>query len=155
MSGSVNKVILIGNLGRDPEVKFWQDGKKHATFSIATSDSWKDKNTGEKKEQTEWHRISILNEKLAEVAERYLRKGSKVYIEGQLQTKKWTDKQTNLEKQMVEIVLSNFKGTLVLLDAKNQESMYQVDSVHSGFSTAPQREESFYPDPDLNDEIPF
>ena len=92
MAGSVNKVIIVGNLGKDPEVRFLQDGSKIAGFSVATSESWKDKVSGERKERTEWHKISIMNDRLAEIAEKYLRKGSKVYLEGQLQTQKWTDK---------------------------------------------------------------
>ncbi|NQU58104.1 MAG: single-stranded DNA-binding protein [Rhodospirillales bacterium] len=118
MAGSVNKVILIGNLGRDPEVRFAQDGKKIVNFSIATSDSWKDKNTGERKEKTEWHRIVIFSEGLAGIAERFLKKGSKVYIEGSLQTSKWTGND-GVEKYTTEVILQGFNSTLTMLDGRN------------------------------------
>ncbi|MFN4282795.1 MAG: single-stranded DNA-binding protein [Alphaproteobacteria bacterium] len=117
MAGSVNKVILIGNLGRDPEVRSTQDGMKIVQLSVATSESWKDKMSGERKDKTEWHRVVIFNERLAEVAERYLKKGSKVYVEGQLQTRKWTDKD-NVEKYTTEVVLSRFRGELTMLDGR-------------------------------------
>lgn len=117
MSGSVNKVILIGNLGRDPEVRRDQQGNPIANLSVATSETWKDKETGERKERTEWHRVVIFNDGLAEVAEKYLRKGSKVYLEGQAQTRKWTDKD-GVEKYTTEIVLQRYRGALVLLDGK-------------------------------------
>ncbi|OHC76066.1 MAG: single-stranded DNA-binding protein [Rhodospirillales bacterium RIFCSPLOWO2_12_FULL_58_28] len=117
MAGSVNKVILVGNLGRDPEVRFSQSGDKIVNFSIATSENWKDKNTGERREKTEWHRVVIFNSRLAEVAEKYLRKGSKVYVEGALQTRKWTGKD-GVEKDTTEVVLQNFRGELTMLDAK-------------------------------------
>jgi single-strand DNA-binding protein len=109
MAGSVNKVIIVGNLGKDPEVRSFQNGGKVANLSIATSETWKDKQTGERKERTEWHRVSILNEGLVGVAEKYLRKGSKVYIEGQLETRKWTDQQ-GVEKYTTEIVLRPYRG---------------------------------------------
>jgi single-strand DNA-binding protein len=115
MAGSVNKVILIGNLGRDPESRTFQNGGKVVNLRIATSESWKDRNTGEKKEKTEWHSVAIFNEGLANVAERYLRKGSKVYIEGALQTRKWTD-QAGVEKYSTEIVLQGFNSVLTMLD---------------------------------------
>lgn len=114
---SVNKVILIGNVGKDPEIRSTQDGREIANLSIATSESWKDKNTGERKEKTEWHRISIFNEGLVGVVKNYVKKGSKLYIEGQLQTRKWTDKD-GVEKYSTEVVLQNFGGTLVMLDSK-------------------------------------
>ena len=117
MAGSVNKVILVGNLGRDPEVRSTQDGTKVANLSLATSENWKDKNSGERRERTEWHRVVIFNERLAEVAEKYLRKGSKVYIEGQLQTRKWTD-QSGTEKYTTEVVLQRFRGELTMLDGR-------------------------------------
>ncbi len=117
MAGSVNKVILVGNLGRDPEVRSTQDGTKVANLSIATSENWRDKNSGERRERTEWHRVVIFNERLAEVAEKYLRKGSKVYIEGQLQTRKWTD-QSGTEKYTTEVVLQRFRGELTMLDGR-------------------------------------
>ncbi|MDB5679615.1 single-stranded DNA-binding protein [Sphingomonas bacterium] len=115
MAGSVNKVILVGNLGRDPESRSFQNGGKVVNLRIATSDSWKDKNTGERKEATEWHSVAIFNEGLANVAERYLRKGSKVYIEGALKTRKWTD-QAGVEKYSTEIVLQGFNSVLTMLD---------------------------------------
>ncbi len=115
MAGSVNKVILIGNLGRDPEVRNTQDGTKIVQLSLATSETWNDRASGERKERTEWHRVVIFNDRIAEVAERYLRKGSKVYAEGALQTRKWTD-QSGQEKYTTEIVIGRFRGELVLLD---------------------------------------
>jgi single-strand DNA-binding protein len=118
MAGSVNKVILVGNLGKDPEIRSFQNGGKVANFSIATSESWKDKNTGEKREKTDWHNVAIFNEGLVRVAEQYLRKGSKVYIEGQLQTRKWTD-QSGSDKYTTEVVLQNYNGTLVMLDGRS------------------------------------
>jgi len=117
MAGSVNKVIIVGNLGRDPEIRSMQSGQKVATLSVATSENWKDKQTGERKERTEWHRVSIMNPNLAEIAERYLKKGSKVYVEGQLQTRKWTD-QSGQEKYSTEIVLGQFRGELTILDSR-------------------------------------
>ena len=115
MAGSVNKVILVGNLGRDPESRSFQNGGKVVNLRIATSESWKDRNTGERKEKTEWHSVAIFNENLAKIAEQYLRKGSKVYIEGQLQTRKWQDN-TGADRYSTEIVLQGFNGTLTLLD---------------------------------------
>jgi single-strand DNA-binding protein len=115
MAGSVNKVILIGNLGRDPEVRATQDGREIATLNIATSENWRDKSTGERKERTEWHRVVLFNEGLVNVAKNYLKKGSKVYIEGALQTRKWVD-QAGQEKYTTEVVLQNYNGTLTMLD---------------------------------------
>lgn len=115
MAGSVNKVILVGNLGRDPEVRFTQDNKKIVNMSVATSESWKDRNTGERKEKTEWHRVVIFSEGLANIAEKYLRKGSKVYIEGQIQTRKWQG-QDGVDKYSTEVVLQGFNSTLTMLD---------------------------------------
>ena len=117
MAGSVNKVILVGNLGRDPEIRSTQDGTKIANLSLATSETWRDRNSGERRERTEWHRVVIFNDKLAEVAEKYLRKGAKVYIEGQLQTRKWTD-QSGVEKYTTEVVLQRFRGELTMLDGR-------------------------------------
>ncbi|HEX4303120.1 MAG TPA: single-stranded DNA-binding protein [Rhizomicrobium sp.] len=119
MAGSVNKVTLIGNLGKDPEVRRMQSGDPVVNLSIATSDTWRDKSSGERKEKTEWHRVVIFSKGLADVAEKYLRKGSKVYIEGSLQTRKWTDKD-GAEKYSTEIVLQNFNSTLVMLDGKGE-----------------------------------
>jgi single-strand DNA-binding protein len=115
MAGSVNKVILIGNLGRDPELRSTQDGTRIANLAVATSESWRDRASGERKERTEWHRVVIFNDRLAEIAEKYLRKGSKVYVEGALQTRKWTD-QSGQERYSTEIVLSRFRGELTMLD---------------------------------------
>jgi single-strand DNA-binding protein len=115
MAGSVNKVILVGNLGRDPEIRSTQDGTKVANLSLATSESWRDKNTGERKERTEWHRVVIFNERLVDVVEKYVKKGSKLYIEGALQTRKWTDN-TGAEKYTTEVVLQRFRGDLTMLD---------------------------------------
>jgi single-strand DNA-binding protein len=117
MAGSVNKVILVGNLGRDPEVRSTQDGRKIVNLSVATSESWKDKSSGERREKTEWHRVVIFNENLAGIAERFLKKGSKVYLEGQLQTRKYTD-QAGVEKYSTEVVLQNYRGELTLLDSR-------------------------------------
>jgi len=115
MAGSVNKVILVGNLGKDPEVRRMQDGRPVVNMSVATSESWRDKATGERKEKTEWHRVVIFNEGLAKIAEQYLKKGSKVYLEGALQTRKWTDQQ-GIEKYSTEVVLQGFNSALTMLD---------------------------------------
>ena len=117
MAGSINKVILVGNLGRDPEVRFSQDGTKIVNFSVATSERWKDKQAGEPREKTEWHRVVIFNDRLADVAEKYLRKGSKVYIEGALQTRKWTGNDGN-ERYSTEVVLQRYRGELTMLDSR-------------------------------------
>ena len=117
MAGSVNKVILVGNLGRDPEVKSMQDGRSMVNMSIATSENWRDRQSGERKERTEWHRVVIFNEKLAEVAQKFVRKGSKVYIEGQLTTRKWTD-QSGQERYTTEVVIPRFGGALTMLDGR-------------------------------------
>ncbi len=121
MAGSVNKVILVGNLGRDPEIRFAQDGTKIVTFSMATSENWKDKTTGERREKTEWHRVVLFNERLGDVAEKYLHKGSKVYIEGALQTRKWTGND-GVEKYTTEVVLQRYRGELTMLDSRNAGS---------------------------------
>ncbi|MDA1099232.1 MAG: single-stranded DNA-binding protein [Proteobacteria bacterium] len=118
MAGSVNKVILIGNLGRDPEVRNTQSGDPIVHLNIATSESWKDKNSGERREKTEWHRVVIFNENLGRIAQQYLRKGAKVYIEGQLQTRKWQD-QSGVEKYTTEIVLQRYRGELTMLDSRS------------------------------------
>lgn len=118
MAGSVNKVILIGNLGKDPEIRRTQDGRPIANLSVATSESWRDKNTGERREKTEWHRVVIFNEQLCKIAEQYLKKGAKVYLEGSLQTRKWTDQQ-GVEKYSTEVVLQGFNAQLTMLDSRN------------------------------------
>ncbi len=117
MAGSVNKVILVGNLGQDPDVRQFQNGGQVCSFSVATSDSWKDKNTGEKRERTEWHRVSIFSEGLVRIASQYLKKGSKVYLEGQLETRKWQDKDGN-DRYTTEVVLRNFNSSMVMLDGR-------------------------------------
>ena len=118
MAGSVNKVILVGNLGRDPEVKSMQDGRSLVNMSVATSDTWRDRQSGERKERTEWHRVVIFNEKLGEVAQKYIKKGSKVYVEGQLSTRKWTD-QSGQERYTTEVVVPRFGGALTMLDSRS------------------------------------
>jgi len=148
MAGSVNKVILVGNLGKDPEVRRMTSGDPVVNLSIATSESWRDKASGEKKEKTEWHRVVIFNKNLAEVAEKYLRKGSKVYVEGQLQTRKWTDKD-GAEKYSTEVVLQNFRGELTMLDGRNGGGEGSGGGRGAGEAPAGfQRDE-------LDDEIPF
>jgi single-strand DNA-binding protein len=148
MAGSVNKVILVGNLGKDPEVRRMTSGEPVVNLSVATSDTWRDKASGERKERTEWHRVVIFNENLAKVAEQYLRKGSKVYLEGALQTRKWTDKDGN-EKYSTEVVLQRFRGELVMLDARGDSG--SVGRERIGSSDAPA---SFQRD-EMEDEIPF
>ena len=153
MAGSVNKVILIGNLGRDPEVRTTQGGDKVVNLSVATSDRWKDKTTGEPRERTEWHRVVIFNDRLGDVAEKYLRKGSKVYLEGQLQTRKWTD-QSGVEKYTTEVVLQRFRGELTMLDSKGDTGMGAVEGPDEGAPSrgaAPARRA----ESELDDEIPF
>jgi single-strand DNA-binding protein len=148
MSGSVNKVILLGNLGRDPEVRTAQSGQKIVQLSVATSERWRDKASGEQREKSEWHRVVIFNENLADVAERYLAKGRSVYLEGQLQTRKWTD-QSGAEKYTTEIVLQRFRGELVLLggggDAREPAGDYSQRREPSGGRGAYE----------LDDSIPF
>ena len=117
MAGSVNKVILVGNLGKDPESRSFQNGGKVVSFSVATSENWKDKNSGERKDKTEWHNVSIFSEGLARVAEQYVKKGSKVYLEGQLETRKWQDKDGN-DRYTTDVVLRNFNSSMVLLDSR-------------------------------------
>ena len=162
MAGSVNKVILVGNLGRDPEVRSTQDGNKIVNLSLATSERWKDKNTGEQRERTEWHRVVIFNENLGRIAEQYLRKGSTCYIEGQLQTRKWTDQQ-GVEKYTTEVVLQRFRGELTLLGGRGDVSSIGDDAVFEGsqardktltssgqVSPPPMRHTN-----DMDDDIPF
>ena len=146
MAGSVNKVILVGNLGKDPEVRRMTSGDPVVNLSIATSETWRDKASGEKKEKTEWHRVVIFNKNLADVAEKYLKKGAKVYIEGQLQTRKWTDKD-GAEKYSTEVVLQNFRGELTMLDSRNGGG-------EGGGRGAGEAPASFQRD-EMDDEIPF
>ena len=158
MAGSVNKVILVGSLGADPEIRATNSGDRIANLRVATSESWKDKGTGERKEKTEWHRVVIFNDNLVKVAESFLRKGSKVYIEGALQTRKWTD-QSGVEKFSTEIVLQKFRGELTLLDAKRDGSAgagADDSSGHDGMAGSrgdrrPREDRTS----DLDDEIPF
>ena len=158
MAGSVNKVILVGNLGREPEVRHGQDGSKIVTFSVATSESWKDRTTGERKDRTEWHRVVIFNDRLGEVAERYLHKGSKVFLEGQLQTRKWTDNE-GIEKYTTEVVLSKFRGELTMLDSKGSMEGSPIPGPAAAPSmAAPSAATSAAPSnnfDDLEDDIPF
>ena len=156
MAGSVNKVILVGNLGRDPEVRSTQDGKEIANLNIATSESWKDKNTGERKEKTEWHRVVIFNDNLVRVVKNYLKKGAKVYIEGALQTRKWTDKDGH-EKYSTEVVLQGFGGTLTMLDGKRDDagSSSGGDYGQQQNYSAPSSQAQAAKPELLDDEIPF
>ncbi|MBV9990289.1 MAG: single-stranded DNA-binding protein [Alphaproteobacteria bacterium] len=148
MAGSVNKVILVGNLGRDPEVRRMSSGDPVVNLSVATSETWRDKSSGERKEKTEWHRVVIFNKNLADVAEKYLRKGSKVYVEGSLQTRKWTDKDGQ-EKYSTEIVLQNFRGELTMLDGKGEGG--GGGGARMGAGEAP----ASFDRSDMDDEIPF
>jgi single-strand DNA-binding protein len=162
MAGSVNKVILVGNLGRDPEIRSMQSGDKVCNLSVATSERWKDRNSGEMQEKTEWHRVVIFDQKLAEVAEKYLRKGAKVFLEGQLQTRKWTD-QSGVEKYTTEVVLQRFRGELVMLDSRGDSG-----GGGGGYDSGPSDYGNSQPamaggggggggrmSDDLDDEIPF
>ena len=148
MSGSLNKVMLIGRLGQDPEVRNTQDGRSLCTFSIATSESWNDKNTGEKREKTEWHRVVVFNEGLVNIIQQYVKKGSNVFIEGQLQTRKWEDKD-GIEKYTTEIVLQGFNSTFKMLDNRNSGS---VDNNFSQDNAIP---DSSNFDSEIDDDIPF
>jgi single-strand DNA-binding protein len=166
MAGSVNKVILVGNLGKDPEVRRMQNGNPVVNLTVATSDTWRDKGTGERKEKTEWHRVVIFSEGLAKVAEQYLKKGAKVYIEGALQTRKWTDPQ-GVEKYSTEIVLQGFNSTLTMLDGRSGGGSggggYGGDDMGDSFgggqsSAPPQRRVAAAPAggrSDMDDDIPF
>ncbi len=154
MAGSINKVILVGNLGADPKVNTTQNGSKVVNLSIATSDTWKDKVSGERKERTEWHRVVVFNSQLADVAEKYLRRGSKVFIEGQLQTRKWEDA-NGQERYTTEIVLQNFSGNLVMLDGRGDGAgAVAGGDVFSG-SSAGGWDSAPAAAPSLDDDIPF
>ncbi len=154
MAGSVNKVILVGNLGRDPEVRTMQSGDKVVNLSVATSESWKDKATGERKERTEWHRVVIFNQGLVTIAERYLKKGAKVYLEGQLETRKWTDQASGQDKYSTEVVLRPFRGELTMLDSRGGAAGGFSDSGGS-YDSMPAPANSSQPVDALEDEIPF
>jgi single-strand DNA-binding protein len=147
MSGYINKVTLIGNVGQDPVIRTTSEGKEIASLTIATTDYWKDKVSGEKKEKTEWHRVSVFNENLVNVVKNYIKKGSKLYIEGSLQTRKWVDS-TGVEKYTTETVLQNYSGTLVMLDAKGRNSGIESDNSSS-------TDKNQFTHDDLDDEIPF
>ena len=152
MAGSLNKVLLIGRLGADPEIKQMVNGKSVARFSLATSNTWKDKNTGEKKEKTEWHRIVIFNEGLVKVVQQYVKKGAQVYIEGQLSTRKWKDEKAGIDKYSTEIVLQGFNSSFKMLSNKsNQIENLQDDTQEK--SSLPKDDN--VPSNDLDDEIPF
>jgi len=148
MAGSVNKVIIVGNLGKDPEIRTFQNGGRVAAFSVATSERWTDKSTGEKRERVEWHRVSILNEALVGIVEKYLRKGSKVYLEGQLETRKWSDKD-GVEKFSTEVVLRPYRGEIVLLDALKKD---QADTAAATAHSPPQSGSAAA---EIDDSIPF
>jgi len=162
MAGSVNKVILIGNLGREPEIRSMQNGGKVCNLSIATSERWKDRTSGEQQEKTEWHRVVLFDQKLVEVAEKYLTKGAKVYLEGQLQTRKWTD-QSGTEKYSTEVVLQRFRGVLTMLDSRGGGG--QGGGGGGGYDSAPAYDQQpamasgggggMGGGDDLDDEIPF
>ena len=153
MSGSVNKVTLVGNLGRDPEIRAMQNGDKIVQLSIATSDRWKDKNSGEQRERTEWHRVVIFNDALGKIAEQYLKKGSTVYLEGQLQTRKWTDQQSGQDKYTTEVVLQRYRGELTLLGSRPDNQLnndYNKSEINQLSEPTVSNIAS-----DLDDEIPF
>ena len=158
MAGSVNKVIIIGNLGHDPEIRTTQDGTKVANFTVATSERWRDRGSGEMQERTEWHRIVIFNERLVDVVERFLKKGSKVYLEGTLQTRKWTDKDGQ-EKYTTEIVLPKFRGELTMLDGRREGGGMGEDAGGFGgggdYGGSSRAGGSKRPPADLDDDIPF
>ena len=152
MAGSVNKVILVGNLGRDPEVKSMQNGGELVNLSIATSEQWRDRNSNEKKEKTEWHRVVIFNEGLVKVVQQYVKKGAQVYIEGQLTTRKWKDEKSGMDRYSTEIVLQGFNSSFKILSSKNNQIENLQDNT-SEKSSLPNDETT--PSNDLDDEIPF
>ena len=161
MAGSVNKVILVGNLGKDPEIRRMQDGRPIANLSVATSESWRDKATGERREKTEWHRVVIFNENLAKIAEQYLKKGSKVYLEGSLQTRKWQDQQGQ-DKYTTEVVLQGFNATLTMLDRAGGGGELGAENGSSDFGSSGPAPRPRQPATagagkrgDMDDEIPF
>jgi single-strand DNA-binding protein len=163
MAGSVNKVILIGNLGRDPEIRTAQDGTRIANLSVATSESWRDRNSGERKERTEWHRVVIFNDRLVDIVEKYLKKGAKVYLEGALQTRKWTDN-SGQERYSTEVVLQKYRGELTMLDGGRGSEGGATDEGGAGDdygshgsrgTSSAARSERRPPIQELDDEIPF
>ena len=152
MAGSLNKVLLIGRLGADPEIKQMTNGKSVARLSLATSNTWKDKNTGEKKEKTEWHRVVIFNEGLVNVVQQYVKKGAQVYIEGQLTTRKWKDEKSGLDRYSTEVVLQGFNSSFKILSSKNTQ-IENIKENNTEKSSLPKDEN--IPSNDLDDEIPF
>ena len=162
MAGSVNKVILVGNLGKDPEVRSFQNGGKVVNFTLATSESWSDRSSGERKEKTEWHNIVIKNDKLGEIAEKYLKKGSKVYLEGRVETRKWTDQASGQDKYTTEIVIPAFRGELTMLSGRGEEGGgggggYEPRERTASPAKSGGGSPSWEPNKggDLDDEIPF
>ena len=149
MAGSLNKVLLIGRLGADPEIKEMVNGKSVARLSLATSQSWKDKNTGEKKEKTEWHRIVVFNEGLVNVVQQYLKKGAQIYVEGQISTRKWKDEKSGQDKYSTEVVIQGYNSSLTMLGGGNSSSLSNQDSTQSIENTSQASQN------DLDDEIPF
>ena len=149
MAGSLNKVLLIGRLGADPEIKEMVNGKSAARLSLATSQSWKDKNTGEKKEKTEWHRIVVFNEGLVNVVKQYLKKGAQIYVEGQISTRKWKDEKSGQDKYSTEVVIQGYNSSLTMLGGGNSSSLSNQDSTQSIENTSQASQN------DLDDEIPF
>jgi len=158
MSGSVNKVILIGNVGQDPEIRSFQSGGKVCNLSIATSERWKDRETNEQKERTQWHRVVVFNENLINLIEKYVNKGSKLYIEGQLETRKWTDS-SGVDKYATEVVLRNFKGELTFLDSRgnNNDNQHENNNISQEENSQLNQDitESAGADSDIEDDIPF
>ncbi|MCB9993766.1 MAG: single-stranded DNA-binding protein [Hyphomicrobiaceae bacterium] len=159
MAGSVNKVILIGNLGADPDIRQTNDGRPIVNLSVATSESWRDRNSGERKERTEWHRVVIFNEGLARIAEQYLHKGSKVYVEGQLQTRKWQD-QSGQDRYSTEVVLQGFNSALTMLDGRSEGGAGDFgggggNRVASGGGSRPSQSAPQFDQADMDDDIPF
>ena len=160
MSGSINKVILIGNVGQDPEIRSFQSGGKVCNLSIATSERWRDRESNEQKERTQWHRVVVFNENLVNLIEKYVNKGSKLYIEGQLETRKWTDS-SGVDKYATEVVLRNFKGEITFLDSRNNSNENQLESNNNSVNQEEnsQLNQSFTENPsidsDIDDDIPF
>jgi len=155
MSGSVNKVIIVGNVGKDPEVRSMQDGGKIVNLTVATSETWNDRASGERKEKTEWHRVVIFNDRIADVAEKYLRKGAKVYLEGGLQTRKWTD-QSGADRYSTEVVIGRFNGVLTMLDKPGGAAGGGESAPRAAREPAPAARKPAPPrEPDLDEEIPF
>jgi single-strand DNA-binding protein len=157
MAGSVNKVILIGNLGADPEIRSLGSGDRVANLRVATSETWRDRSTGERKEKTEWHRVVVFNENIVKVCENYLKKGAKIYVEGALQNRKWTDN-AGVEKFSTEVVLQKFRGELTMLDGRGGDAEQGGGYANGGFSSGPRQQSSAPREEfshDLDDEIPF